>query len=129
MKKRIAVAAAILVLAVLLIPWGLRLWVDHQMEISEIPGRGTYTCEELSMSVTFGNGTIVTLPDGAGVEVSIDYGLRVKDLYGSTPAIDGWYKAHLEDGYIEITFESLPVSFEPDHTYRFEEKASVLAPG
>ena len=66
---------------------GLPLWAAREQTVSAIPEHGTYTCEELSITLTFGDRTTLTLPEG----------------------------------YIEITFDALPIPFEPDRVYRFTE--------
>lgn len=100
---------------------GLPLWAAREQTVSAIPEQGTYTCEELSITLTFGNRTTLTLPDGAVLEAAIDHGRRMICPDEGPNALEGTYEAHLEEGYIEITFDALPIPFEPDRTYRFTE--------
>ena len=111
-----------LALALALIPAiGLPLWAAREENISRIPQSGTYICEELSVSMTFGWPGVLTLPDGETVEFAIDYGRSIRNISGNTLIVEGIYKAHLDEGYVEITFEKLPVEFTPGQAYRFTE--------
>lgn len=80
MKKPILILAAVLAVLLLLPAIGLPLWAAHDAQVSAIPDSGTYVCEELSMSLTFGDTTTLILPDGTQIEVAIDQGLRVTPL-------------------------------------------------
>lgn len=106
---------------VLIAAVGLPLWVAREKAMSAIPEHGTYTCEKLSITLTFGDRTTLTLPDGAVLEAAIDHGRRMTCPDEGPNAPDGTYEAHLEERYIEITFDALPIPFEPDRTYRFTE--------
>lgn len=106
---------------VLIAAVGLPLWVAREKAMSAIPEHGTYTCEKLSITLTFGDRTTLTLPDGAVLEAAIDHGRRMTCPDEGPNAPDGTYEAHLEERYIEITFDALPIPFEPDRTYRFIE--------
>ena len=100
---------------------GLPLWAAREKAMSAIPEHGTYTCEKLSITLTFGDRTTLTLPDGAVLEAAIDHGRRMTCPDEGPNAPDGTYEAHLEERYIEITFDALPIPFESDRTYRFTE--------
>lgn len=119
MKKPIRILLALLIVLALIPAIGLPMWAAHEEKVSQIPKSGTYTCEELSMTLTFGWPGILTLPDGTTIEVGIDYGRCIMNVSERPLTVDGEYEAHLEDGYVEITFEKLPIDFEPDHPYRF----------
>ena len=106
---------------VLIAAVGLPLWAAREKAMSAIPEHGTYTCEKLSITLTFGDRTTLTLPDGAVLEAAIDHGRRMTCPDEGPNAPDGTYEAHLEERYIEITFDALPIPFEPDRTYRFIE--------
>lgn len=106
---------------VLIAAVGLPLWVAREKAMSAIPEQGAYTCEKLSITLTFGDRTTLTLPDGAVLEAAIDHGRRMTCPDEGPNAPDGTYEAHLEERYIEITFDALPIPFEPDRTYRFIE--------
>ena len=106
---------------VLIAAVGLPLWVAREKAMSAIPEHGTYTCEKLSITLTFGDRTTLTLPDGAVLEAAIDHGRRMTCPDEGPNPPDGTYEAHLEERYIEITFDALPIPFEPDRTYRFIE--------
>lgn len=113
----------LLILAIvpaLLCAVGLPMWAAREKTVSEIPEQGTYICEELSVALTFGDRTILTLPDGAILETAIDHGRRMIGLHEGTDALEGAYEAHLER-YIEIVFDVLPIPFAPDRVYRFIE--------
>lgn len=106
----------VLVIAlILLVKVGLPMWAAHKESIAQIPKSGTFTCDALSVSISFGKHTVVTLPDGTTEEATIDYGRRLRAGTGIT----GWYEAHLEDGYIEIRFTELSIPFDPDCSYQF----------
>ena len=98
---------------------GLPLWAAREQTVSAIPEQGTYTCEELSITLTFGDRTTLTLPDGSVLEAAIDHGRRIVSLHEGIDTLEGSYEAHLEEGYIELTFDALPVPFNPDQPYRF----------
>ncbi|MBQ2921253.1 MAG: hypothetical protein IJE58_08765 [Oscillospiraceae bacterium] len=100
---------------------GLPLWAAREKAMSAIPEQGAYACEELSITLTFGDRTILTLPDGAVLEAAIDHGRRMICPDEGPNALEGTYEAHLEEGCIEITFDALPIPFEPDRAYRFAE--------
>ena len=106
---------------VLIAAVGLPLWGAREKPMSASPEHGTYTCEKLSITLTFGDRTTLTLPDGAVLEAAIDHGRRMTCPDEGPNAPDGTYEAHLEERYIEITFDALPIPFEPDRTYRFIE--------
>lgn len=106
---------------VLIAAVGLPLWVAREKAMSAIPEHGTYTCEKLSITLTFGDRTTLTLPDGAVLEAAIDHGRRMTCTNEDPNTLEGTYEAHLEEGYIEITFDALPIPFESDRTYRFTE--------
>lgn len=111
-----------LALVLALIPAiGLPLWAAREENISRIPQSGTYICEELSVSMTFGWPGVLTLPDGETVEFAIDHGRSIRNISGNTLIVEGVYEAHLQEGYVEITFEKLPADFTPGHPYRFTE--------
>lgn len=110
----------VLVLA-LIAAVGLPLWVAREKAMSAIPEHGTYTCEKLSITLTFGDRTTLTLPDGAVLEAAIDHGRRMTCTNEGPNTLEGTYEAHLEERYIEITFDALPIPFESDRTYRFIE--------
>lgn len=119
MKKPLMILLSLLIVLVLIPAIGLQMWIAHEEKVSRIPQSGTYTCEELSMTLTFDWPAILTLPDGTTIEVGIDYGRCIMNVSERPLTVDGAYEAHLEDGYVEITFEKLPIPFEPDHPYRF----------
>ena len=100
---------------------GLPLWAAREKAMSAIPEQGAYTCEELSITLTFGDRTTLTLPDGAVLEAAIDHGRRMTCTNEGPNTLEGTYEAHLEEGYIEITFDVLPIPFVPDRVYRFTE--------
>lgn len=100
---------------------GLPLWAAREQTVSAIPEHGTYTCEELSITLTFGDRTTLTLPDGSVLEAAINHGRRMICPDEGPDAPEGTYEAHLEERYIEITFDALPVPFEHDKAYRFTE--------
>ena len=103
---------------------GLPLWAAREKALSAIPEQGAYACEELSITLTFGDRTTLTLPDGAVMEAAIDHGRRMTGLHGGADALEGTYEAHLEEGYIEITFDALLIPFVPDRAYRFPENTN-----
>ena len=105
---------------VLLVRVGLPMWAAREERISAIPKSGTFVCDDLAVSISFGKGTLLTLPDSTSTEVAIDYGRRITELSEDSSKITGWYEAHLEDGYIEIRFTELPIPFDPEYSYRFE---------
>lgn len=105
----------------LILAVGLPAWAAREKAVSEIPEQGTYICEELSVTLTFGSRTTLILPDGAVLEAGIDHGRRMTGLYEGADAMEGTYEAHLEQGYIEIVFDVLPIPFVPDRAYRFTE--------
>lgn len=98
---------------------GLPMWAAREKTVSAIPGQGTYICDELSLALNFGDQTTLTLPDGAVMEAAIDHGRRIVSLHEGIDTLEGSYEAHLEEGYIELTFDALPVPFNPDQPYRF----------
>lgn len=121
MKKPLLIFLSLVVAIALVITVGIPMWVSHEERISAIPKSGTYTCEELSASLTFGWPGILTLPDGTTIEFGIDYGRCIMNVSERPLTLDGEYEAHLDQGFVEITFEKLPIPFEPDHPYRFVE--------
>ena len=120
-RTPLLILLALVVSLALLIHFGLPLWVAHEEKVSDIPHSGTYVCEELCVSIPFvyGKDTILTLPDGTEIEVGIEHSRRMVDLHDKSITVVGVYEAHLEEGYIEITFDSLPVPFDADRPYRF----------
>lgn len=123
MKKPLLILLALLLVLALIPAIGLPLWSAREKRLSEIPDQGIYTCDELSLTLTFGRTTILTLPDGTAIEAGIDHGRNMMSLTDGVRTLDGRYEAHLEDGYIELTFENLPIPFDPDHPYRFTADA------
>lgn len=119
MRKPLLILLSLVVAAALVITVGVPMWIAREERISEIPKSGTYTCDALSVSLTFGWPGILTLPDGTAIEVGIDYGRCIMNVSERPLTVAGEYEAHLAHGYVEITFEDLPIPFEPDHSYRF----------
>ena len=116
-RTPLLILLALVITITLLFRGGLHFWAAHKKSVSAIPQRGTFICDELSMTISFGNHTIITLPDGTAKEAVIDYGNRIQ----AGNDISGWYEAHLEVGYIEIQFTKLSVFFDPVRSYQFWE--------
>jgi len=106
----------------------LKIWVDHKEESSKLPESGSYYCEELQLTVTFGRETQLLFPDGEYVALSIDYGGNVRAAFSENIVIHAGYTARLSKGYFILKFSSLPIEFKEGRAYRFyliEDDASA----
>lgn len=63
--------------------------------------------------------SLLLFSDDHNVLIAIDQGGNIRRLTRDDPIIRGSYSAYLEDGYILIDFEELPISFDEGKYYRF----------
>lgn len=95
------------------------VWALHFENRMEIPKTGVFVCEELGAAISFGDVTKLSFSDDHNVLIAIDQGGNISRLTGDDPIIRGSYSAYLEDGYILIDFEELPISFDEGKCYQF----------
>ena len=105
------------------------IWGNYLSNTTQIPHSGSYYCDELQLLITFCEETNLVFSDGEVVAIAIDRGSNVQTLNPGDPFIRGSYTSRLSNGYIALTFESLPVEFVEKRTYRFyimEDNSSTI---
>ena len=106
----------------------LKIWVDHKEESSKLPESGSYYCEELQLTVTFGKETHLILPDGEAVPIVLDVPLNMMPHNEADTSVFAAYTARLSKGYFVLKFTSLPIEYKEGRAYRFyliEDDASA----
>lgn len=109
--------------------FSFEIWGDYLSNTTQIPQSGSYFCDELQLLITFGEETNLVFSDGEVVAIAIDRGSNVQTLNPGEPFVRGSYTYRLSNGYIALTFESLPVEFVEGRTYRFyliEDNSSAI---
>lgn len=96
-----------------------QIWADYLSNTTQIPQSGSYYCNELQLSITFGEETNLVFPDGEVVAIAIDRGSNLQTLNPEDTFVRGSYTSRLSNGYVVIAFESLPIKFAEGRSYRF----------
>ena len=124
--KGIPVLAAIIVVSLSLVAVffaaGIKLYFCYDERVSQVPDSGVWRCEELDAEITFGDKRFISLPDGRSLQLEIDYGRHV---WVMDPAdlqhvyAEGHYTAHLAKGYVTVSFQEYPLSYQEGKEYKF----------